>query len=233
MPLPVVLVPGLNCSLRLYAPQLPTLWQFGPVVVADHRSDERIADIAERILADAPPRFALVGLSMGGYIAFEILRRASARVAGLALLDTSARPESPEQTIRRKAQIDMARGGRFDEIVEQMYAVLSRSAGLGDARMQELIRTMAAETGPDAFIRQQTAIMGRADSRPTLSTLRCPTLVVVGDEDKLTPPELAVEIAQGIPDARLEVVAECGHLSTLDQPERVTTILASWMRTLT
>jgi pimeloyl-ACP methyl ester carboxylesterase len=170
---------------------------------------------------------------MGGYIAFEIMRQAPSRIAGLALLDTSAGPETSEQTIRRQAQIDMARSGRFDEISEQMFAVLSRPAGLGDARIRQVIRAMAADTGPAAFIRQQTAIMGRADSRPTLSTLRCPTLVVVGDEDKLTPPDLAVEIAQGIPDARLEVVAECGHLSTLDQPERVTKILGSWMRTLT
>ncbi len=232
MSLPVVLLPGLNCSLRLYEPQLPALWQTGSVIVADHRSDDSIAGIARRVLADAPPRFALVGLSMGGYIAFEVLRQAAARIAGLALLDTSARPETPEQTLRRQAQIDMARSGRFDEISEQMYAVLSRPAGLGDARLRQVIRAMAADTGPAAFIRQQTAIMGRADSRPTLSTLRCPTLVVVGDEDKLTPPELAVEIAQGIPDARLEVVAECGHLSTLDQPERVTTILDTWLRTL-
>lgn len=232
MSLPVVLVPGLNCSLRLFEPQLPALWRIGPVVVADHRSDDSISAIARRILADAPPRFALLGLSMGGYIAFEIMRQAPSCVAGLALLDTSARPESPEQTVRRKAQIDMARSGRFDEISEQMYAVLSRPAGQGDARMQQIIRAMAVDTGPDAFIRQQTAIMGRADSRPTLSTLRCPTLVVVGDDDKLTPPELADEIAQGIPGARLEVVAQCGHLSTLDQPERVTALLDSWLRTL-
>jgi pimeloyl-ACP methyl ester carboxylesterase len=212
---------------------LPALWHIGSVIVADHRSDDSIAGIARRVLADAPPRFVLLGLSMGGYIAFEIMRQAPSRIAGLALLDTSARPETPEQTIRRQAQIDMARSGRFDEISEQMFAVLSRPAGLGDARIRQVIRAMAADTGPAAFIRQQTAIMGRADSRPTLSTLRCPTLVVVGDEDKLTPPDLAVEIAQGIPDARLEVVAECGHLSTLDQPERVTKILGSWMRTLT
>lgn len=232
MSLPIVLVPGLNCSLRLYAPQLPALWQIGGVTVADHRRDDSIAGIARRILADAPPRFALAGLSMGGYIAFEIVRQAPSRVAGLALLDTSARPESPEQTLRRKAQIDMARSGRFDEISEQMFAVLSRPAGLGDASMQQIIRAMATDTGADAFIRQQSAIMGRADSRPTLACVRCPTLVVVGDEDKLTPPDLAVEIARGIPDARLEVIAECGHLSTLDQPERATALLDAWLRTL-
>jgi pimeloyl-ACP methyl ester carboxylesterase len=232
MSLPAVLVPGLNCSLRLYEPQLPDLWRIGPVAVADHRRDETMAGIAARILAEAPPRFALAGLSMGGYIAFEMVRQAPARIAGLALLDTSARPETPEQTSRRRAQIALAREGRFGEIAEQMFAVLSRAAGNGDPRVQQFIRAMADDTGPEAFVRQQTAIMGRPDSRPTLATIRCPTLVVVGDDDKLTPPELAVEMAQGIAGARLKVVPECGHLSTLDQPQRLTALLASWLRDL-
>src|SRR5262245_48960576 len=100
--LPVVLVPGLNCSPRLYAPQLPALWRFGPVTVADHARDDSMAAIARRILAAAPPRFALAGLSMGGYIALEIIRQAAGRVAKLALLDPGARAETPEQTERRK-----------------------------------------------------------------------------------------------------------------------------------
>src|SRR5579859_291422 len=103
-PLPVVLVPGLNCSARLYAEQIPALWQFGPVTVADHRRDDSMAGIARRILADAPPRFALAGLSMGGYIAFEILRQAPGRVAKLALLDTSARADTPEASAMRRSQ---------------------------------------------------------------------------------------------------------------------------------
>src|SRR5579884_3793538 len=103
--LPVVLVPGLNCSARLYAEQIPALWQFGPVTVADHRRDDSMAAIARRILADAPPRFALAGLSMGGYVAFEILRQAAARVTKLALLDTGAGAEAPERTAQRKPLI--------------------------------------------------------------------------------------------------------------------------------
>lgn len=228
---PILLVPGLNCSLRLYEPQLSALWSLGPVTVADHRRDDDIGAIAARILAHAPPRFALAGLSMGGYIAFEIVRRAPERVARLVLLDTSARPETREQSERRRLQIDMAQRGRFTEVAPQMYAVLSRPAGLGDARLQQIIRDMAEDTGPEAFVRQQTAIMGRADSRPTLAAIRCPTLVMVGDDDRLTPPALAEEIAHGIPGARLAVVPECGHLSTLDQPERVTSLLVDFLRT--
>src|SRR5215467_3437897 len=100
-PLPVVLIPGLNCSARLYAEQIPALWRFGPVQVADHTRDDTMAAIAERILAAAPPRFALAGLSMGGYIALEIVRHAPQRIARLALLDTGARADTPEQTARR------------------------------------------------------------------------------------------------------------------------------------
>jgi pimeloyl-ACP methyl ester carboxylesterase len=228
-PMPTLLIPGLNCSARLYEPQVPALWQFGAVVIADHRRDDSITAIAERILADAPPRFAAIGLSMGGYIAFELMRRAPERVHKLALLNTSARAESPQQTERRQAQIAMARQGRFAEIPEQLLSLFSRRAHLGDKLIEQTIRDMAHDTGPEAFVRQQTAIMGRADSRPTLASIDCPTLVIVGDEDRLTPPELATEIAQGIPGARLEVVAECGHLSTLDQPEQVTALLTDWL----
>lgn len=143
--LPIVLIPGLLCSPRLYAEQLPALWRFGPVTVAGHQHDDSVGAIAERILADAPPRFALAGLSMGGYLAFEVMRRAADRVVRLALLN-------------------------------------------------------------------------RPDSRPDLSAIGCPTLVLVGAEDKLTTPEHAREIADAVSGARLVVVPECGHLSTLEQP---------------
>src|ERR1700689_1137339 len=107
--LPVVLIPGLTCSARLYAEQIPALWQFGPVVVANHTRDDSMMTIARRILATAPPRFALAGLSMGGYIAFEIMRQARERVAKLALLDTAATPETPQQTMTRKKRIELTK----------------------------------------------------------------------------------------------------------------------------
>src|SRR5215831_3335503 len=120
-PLPVLLVPGLNCSARLYAEQIPALWRFGPVTVADHTRDDSMETIAARILAAAPPRFALAGLSMGGYIALTMLRQAPERVAKLALLDTSARPETPEQTAARREQVALAWGGRFPEVVDTLF----------------------------------------------------------------------------------------------------------------
>src|SRR5579862_2130891 len=116
--LPLVLVPGLLCSARLYAPQVAALWPFGQVAVADHRRDDTMAAIAARILADAPPRFALAGLSMGGYIAFAMLRQAPERIAKLALLDTSARPDTAEQSAGREKFIAMAQSGKLGDVVE-------------------------------------------------------------------------------------------------------------------
>jgi pimeloyl-ACP methyl ester carboxylesterase/ribosomal protein S18 acetylase RimI-like enzyme len=227
-PIPILLIPGLLASARLFEQQLPALWRLGPVTIADQTRDDTVAGIAGRILAGAPPRFALAGLSMGGYVAFEILRRAPERVARLALLDSSARPDTPEQTQRRLGQIELARGGRFGEIADQQFPLLVHRSRHGDAAARELVRLMADETGPEAFIRQQQAIMDRPDSRPGLAAIGCPTLVLVGDDDQLTPPAWSEELAAGIPGARLVVVAGAGHLSTLDQPERVTEALVAW-----
>jgi pimeloyl-ACP methyl ester carboxylesterase len=228
-PLPVVLVPGLNCSARLYAPQIPVLWRFGPVTVADHTRDDSMTAIAARILADAPPRFALVGLSMGGYIAFEILRQAPERVAKVALLDTGSRADVAAQTERRNKQIALAQSGRFAEVTDALWPLLVHRDRQEDKDLNLLVRMMADETGPEAFVRQQTALRGRPDSRPGLAAIRCPALVVVGDGDTLTPPELAQEIAAGIPGATLVTIPESGHLSTLERPEAVNRALVAWM----
>jgi pimeloyl-ACP methyl ester carboxylesterase len=223
-------VPGLLATPRLYGPQIPALWHFGPLTVADHRRDEGMAAIARRILAAAPPRFALAGLSMGGYVAFEILRQAPQRVARVALLDTSARPDTPEASERRRGQIALAEAGRFAEIPDQQYPLVVAPSRRDDAGLQQLVRAMAEETGADAFVRQQKAIMTRPDSRPTLASIRCPALVVVGDADQLTPPALAKEIADGIAGARLVVIRDSGHLTTLEQPEPTTEALIDWLR---
>jgi pimeloyl-ACP methyl ester carboxylesterase len=231
VPFPVVLVPGLNCSARLYADQIPVLWRFGPVQVADHTRDDSMDAIATRILAAAPPRFALVGLSMGGYIAQCIIRHAPERVAKLALLDTLARPETPEQTARRKPQIEFAQSGRFAEVPALQFPVFVHRNRRHDEALRARVRVMAEETGAQVFLRQQNAIMTRPDTRPLLPTIKCPTLVLVGDGDELTPPALAQELAAGIPGARLVTVPDCGHLSTMERPEAVNQALTNWMRT--
>src|SRR3569833_2294027 len=227
--MPLLLVPGLTCTARLYTPQVEALWPFAPVMIPDHRQDDHIAAVARRILADAPPRFALAGLSMGGYIAFAMMRLAPGRIARLALLDTSARADTPEMLAARKTQIAMTEQGRFGEIVETSLPRFVHPSRQNEVALVDTVRRMAAETGPDAFIRQTRATMSRPDSRPMLSSIRCPTRVLVGDADVATPPELSQEIAAGIPGATLVVVPDCAHLATLEQPDAVNAALIEWL----
>jgi pimeloyl-ACP methyl ester carboxylesterase len=228
--LPVVLVPGLNCSARLYGEQIPALWRFGAVTVADPTRDDTIAAMAARILAAAPPRFALAGLSMGGYIALEIMRRAPERVDRLALLDTGARPDTAEQTARRQPAMELARTGRFAAVAKDAFLFFVHPDRHQDVALKAVVISMAEDCGPAAYLRQQHAIIGRADSRPSLSAIACPTLMLVGEQDKGTPPELAREIAAAVRGARLVVVPHCGHLSTLEQPQAVTMAMVEWMQ---
>ena len=227
--LPLVLVPGLLCSARLYVPQVAALWRFGPVIVSDHRHDDDIGAVAARILAEAPPRFALAGLSYGGYLAFELMRQAPERIERLALLDTSARRDTPEQTAARYAFIEMAEKGRFSEVVETLTPRFLQPSRREEPALKANLHAMAADIGAAAFVRQEKAIISRPDSRPFLPQIGCPTLVLTGDNDDLTTPELAREIAGGIPGAKLTIVPDCGHLSTLEQPEAVNAALADWL----
>lgn len=185
--------------------------------------------MARSILAAAPARFALIGLSMGGYLSFEIMRLAPERVAKLALLDTSARPESAAQSENRRVQMALAGQGRLIEAVDSSFPRQVHPSRRDDTTLRATFRLMAEETGAAAYIRQQTAIMGRADSRPGLGGIRCPTLVLVGDSDELTPPEAAREIAAGIAGSRFVEVPRCGHVSTLEQPAAVTRALIEWL----
>jgi pimeloyl-ACP methyl ester carboxylesterase len=226
---PVVLIPGLLDSARLYAEQIPALWRLGPVMVADHTRDDSMAGIARRILAGAPPRFALAGLSMGGYVAFEIMRQAPERVLRLALLDTTARPDTPEQSAARRTQIGLAAEGRLSEVVDASFPRLVHQARRHDAALREVLDRMVEEVGAAAFIRQQQANIARADSRPMLSGIHVPTLVLVGEADELTPPDRAAEMARAIPAAREVHVADCGHLSALERPHEVTRALLGWL----
>jgi pimeloyl-ACP methyl ester carboxylesterase len=228
-PLPTVLIPGLLCTPELYAPQIPLLWRFGPVTIADHTRDDSMAGIAGRILADAPPRFVLMGLSMGGYAALEIMRQAPGRVARLALIDTQARPDTPEQSERRRGQMAAAREGRLAEAAAQLYPLMVHPRRHQDPALQALWRRMAEDTGAAAFVNQQAAIMGRPDSRPDLGGIQCPTLVLVGEQDALTPPDRGEEMAAAIQGARLAIIPDSGHLSPVEQPQAVSAALAAWL----
>jgi pimeloyl-ACP methyl ester carboxylesterase len=228
--IPLVLVPGLLCSATLYAPQIAALWPFGPVMVADHRRDHDIGAVAARILSEAPPRFALAGLSLGGYIAFAMSRLAPERIAKLALLNTSARSDTPEQTAARHVLITMAESGRLDEVTDMLTKFYLHRNRHSDEVLKGVVRAMAADTGPQAFVRQERAIISRPDSRPLLANIACPALVLVGDGDELTPLALAEEIAAGISGSRLVIVPDCGHLSTIERPDAVNAALEEWLR---
>jgi pimeloyl-ACP methyl ester carboxylesterase len=226
---PIVLIPGLNCTAELYAPQMKALAARAPVVIADHRSDDTLAGIVERLLASAPERFALAGLSMGGYVSFEVMRRAPERVTRLALLDTSAKPATDETNAVRRELIAMAEAGEFPKVQDILWQRLVAPARRGDRSLREIAGRMAEETGPAGFVRQQKAIMGRPDSRPGLGAIAVPTLVLVGEDDILTPPAEAYEMAMAIPGATLVEISACGHLATLEAPEAVTAALEHWL----
>jgi pimeloyl-ACP methyl ester carboxylesterase len=211
----------------MYEAQISALWQFGPVMIADHRKHDTMAAVGRSVLDQAPPRFALAGLSMGGYVALEMMRQAPERVTKLALMSTTARPDSPEQTKTRSDQIAIAQAGGYSKLMRTtMPALLHHS---DDQRLRDRLFKMAEETGADAFIRQQRAIMSRADSRPLLSSIHCPTLVLAGVSDKVTPPDRLQEIAAGIQGSRYVELPECGHAATLDQPELTTRALVEWL----
>jgi pimeloyl-ACP methyl ester carboxylesterase len=227
---PLVLVPGLSCNAALYAPQWPALADGRPILVADHARDDTLSAIVKRLLAAAPPRFALCGLSMGGYVAFEVLRQAPERVTRLAVLDTSAKPATPETNLPREQMIALAEKGAFDNVTTLLWQKLVARARLTVEPLRLLVRGMADVVGAEGFVRQQKAIMKRPDSRPMLAGLSIPVLVLVGQEDEITPVAEAQEMA-GLVGARgrLAIVPGCGHLSTLEAPEVVTAELLRWL----
>jgi pimeloyl-ACP methyl ester carboxylesterase len=229
-PMPILLVPGLVSSPRIYAPVVPALWRFGPVTVANHIRDDNMGAIARRILAEAPPRFALAGHSMGGYIAFEIIRQAPERVAKLALINTQARPDTPEATARRRVQIARAQAGEYRAILDELFPGFVHPSRHGEAALRQLVQDMGDDIGVEAYLRQQTAIMNRVDSRPILAWIKCPTLVLSGDEDNTIPNSLSVEMADGIHGAKLTIIPHCGHLPQPEQPQATAEALAGWLQ---
>ena len=226
-PVHTVLVPGLLCSARLYEPLLPTVWSRGAVTIADTRRDSTVEAMARRLLAAAPDRFALVGLSMGGYVALEVMRLAPERVVALALISTSARPDSPEQRAGRRSQQVAVAAGRFSELVEQVFPALVDPGNVGRADLADRWRTMAHELGPEAYLSQLEATMARPDSRPMLGSIRCPVAVVHGVGDRLIAPGNAIETAEAIAGSRLTLVPDAGHMIAQEQPDAVAAAVAA------
>lgn len=230
MRMPLVLVPGLLCDERLWWHQAEHLADLADPLIADVTRGASIPEMARAVLGAAPEeRFALAGLSMGGYVALEIMRLAPERVERLALLDTSARADTPEQTEGRLELIGLAREGRFREVARRLLPKIVHPDRLDDERLASTVFAMAEAVGPEAFVRQERAIIGRPDSRGDLRGIACPTLVLCGREDALMAVEVHEEMASLIPNSRLHVVEECGHLSTLERPEEVTAAMRGWL----
>jgi pimeloyl-ACP methyl ester carboxylesterase len=226
----LLFLPGLLCDGRLWRDQVEALAGLR-CVVADLTHDDSLGAMAERALRALPAeaRLSVCGLSMGGYVAFEIMRRAPGRVARLALFDTSARPDTPEQTRRRRGLLSLSESGMFRGVTPRLLPQLLAPAHVAGPLGAEVM-AMAERVGRPAFHRQQRAIMHRPDSRPDLATIAVPTLVGVGEEDALTPPHLAEEMAASIPGARLARIPGAGHLPPMETPDAVTLLLRDWLR---
>jgi len=228
MPLPIVLITGQLLTDAVWQPLLDA-WPDRDIIVADNQSDDTIEGFALRLLDNAPPKFALVAHAMGGFIAFEVMRRAPDRIAKLVLISTLASADGSAQTARRQGYIDLVESGQFEQVVEERIPILFPEDKRNDARLLGIARQMAADTGAATFLAQQRAIMARIDSRPRLSEIAVPTLLIWGEKDGITSRAHHDEILDAIPGARLEVIAGAGHLPTVEAPELVVPLLADFI----
>ncbi|KIH83090.1 alpha/beta fold hydrolase [Pseudomonas batumici] len=225
---PLVLIPGLLCDERLWAHQKAALEHSRHIFIPDVSLDASIAQMAERTLDEAPPVFALAALSMGGYVAMEIMRQAPERVMKLALIDTMVRPDDEARAKARRGLLSLAQLGRFKGVTPQLLPKLMHPRCIGTA-IADTVQAMAQAIGKDGFVRQQQAIIERPDYRPVLETIAVPTLIVVGEDDEITPPVESEEIHRGIPHSRLVMLPECGHLPPLEYPQLTTQLLSRWL----
>jgi pimeloyl-ACP methyl ester carboxylesterase len=226
---PLILPPGLLCDEALWGHQAETLSDIADITIADLTQNDTLGFMARAVLDSAPEKFALAGLSMGGYLAQEIMRQAPERVLKLALLDTTARPDEVQQTERRRDFMSQAEEGEFKGVTRKLLPLLIHPDRLQDHALTQTVMNMAESIGKESFLRQQKAIMTRPDGRRDLGLIRCPTLVLCGRQDVLTPPEMHREIADGIPTSTLVLIEDCGHLSTLEQPHAVSAVMRYWL----
>lgn len=229
--LPTLLfLPGLLCDETLWQSQVIKLSDICDPYVADLTLDSSIADMAIRVLNEVPEHFALAGLSMGGYVAFEIMRRAPERVVCLMLFDTSARLDDPKKVAQRKGLIKVTETGRFMGVTPKLLPSLLYQDKLNSS-IADKVMQMAKRLGKDVFIRQQKAILNRQDSCSTLKRIKIPTWVVVGNEDKITPPQESIFMTSEIKNAQLYRLPHCGHLPPLEVPDLTSDLLRKWLLT--
>jgi pimeloyl-ACP methyl ester carboxylesterase len=227
--LPLALCPGLLLDERMWQHQVPALSDIADCRVPEFTAQDSIGMMARAVLKLMPERFALAGLSMGGYVALEVVAQAPERVTKLALLDTRAVKDTPEEASRRRGLMDLARQGRFKGVTSKLLPLLLHPANLKNEPLTRLVMDMAEAIGREAFLRQQTALLNRSDRTRFLPTILQPTLVLCGREDALTPVPHSQAMARSIPSAKLVVVERSGHLAPLEQPEAVNRALRDWL----
>ena len=226
---PLVLLPGLLCDNALWKHQVVELADLAECNVLVMTEDNTMAGMAARVLDEAPAKFALAGLSMGGYCAFEIMRQAPDRVDRLALLDTSHEADAPSRRSERLAWITKAKTHGLEALISGHMDMWLHPEHLKDEALVAVVAQSARNIGLVAYERQLTAIMGRQDSVPTLASISCPTIVLCGRQDLTTPVKLHEAMADNIEGAELVVVEDSGHLSTLEKPEVVSAALRRWL----
>ncbi len=225
---PVVFIPGLTCTGTLFSSQISSLKE-RPVIIAETCGLSSIEAMANQLLEHAPDKFALLGLSMGGYIAMEVIRQAPNRVTRLALMNTNARNDTPAQTQLRHSQMEIARKGGFHKIAALQYNQFVHPARHDDTALRRIVFDMADEIGAENFLRQQEAIIHRRDQRPHLTAIQCPTMIVAGEEDNLLPLDRCQEMHSAISKSMLHIIPDCGHLSTLEHPTHTCTLIRDWL----
>jgi pimeloyl-ACP methyl ester carboxylesterase len=228
--IPLLLLPGQLNDAALWQHQIRDLADLAQPTVPDLTLDDDLGAMAGRVLDSSPPVFALAGLSMGGYLAFELLRRAPERIDRVAFLNTSARADDAVQARRRRGLAVAAQIGEFKGVTARSLPGILAEANLDLPGLAETVMTMTERVGRVAYQNQVRAMLERPDSRPDLASILIPTLVIGGRQDRLTPPERAEEIAASVPHARLEILDPCGHLAPLEQPDRTTALMRAWLQ---
>ena len=225
----VIFIPSQLLTADLWAPQLAALKGKANCTVAANSGFDTIAGLAKAVLDAAPKSFVLTVHGMGGFIGFEMLRQQPERVEKLVLVSTLASADTPAQTARRMGYLKLVEAGDFAKVVDERIPLMIPPDRRNDAALTALVRKMAADTGPDAFLRQQKAIMGRIDSRPSLENIRCPTLLIYGRYDGISTIDHQQEMLTGIKNARLEIVEDSGHLVPIERPEKANALIANWI----
>ncbi|MBO9446332.1 alpha/beta hydrolase [Ruegeria sp. R14_0] len=229
---PLVLLPGMMCDARLYGPQIAALSGSYPILCAPIGGHDTMTALANEVLAHAPPRFALAGLSMGGIVAMEILRQAAERVSGLALLDTNPLAELDEVKARRTPQIQAAKKGGLRTVMAEEMKPNYLTDGPNRATILDLCMDMAMGLGADVFVNQSIALRDRPDQSETLRNYTRKTLILCGRDDALCPVSRHELMHELVPDSRLEIIEQAGHLPTLEQPEKTTAALRRWLEAI-